>query len=358
MGFFAIPTFGITIPSIIIGVLIGTLPFVLLLSHKKYIALLFVAFLILSFSQSKKTTASSDLKVLEFSEGLLGQVVVADVFKNGIGQPTNDRVLFVNRMGQTLVNLNTHSSPWNYITFSSAIASKLPEHSKALVLGLGGGSVANILYNKLQFNVDAVELDARIAEIAEKYFSLNGNINVIVDDARHFLETTRNNYDLIFFDVFKGDIPPAHVLSLECFEKAKTLLNPDGMIIVNFNGFLTGETGKPGRCLFSTLLAANFNTKILLTPGTEEERNTLFLASIEPKTFQQVRSPLLFKGTPVLIDTLFLNTNSLNLSDAIVLTDDKPNLEKMNQAAGNLWRREYNSSFTRFFLENGVPLFE
>lgn len=54
-----------------------------LLMQKFHIISVYVEFLILSFSQKNKAIASSDLKVLTFSEGLLGQMMVANVFKNG-----------------------------------------------------------------------------------------------------------------------------------------------------------------------------------------------------------------------------------------------------------------------------------
>ncbi len=357
LGFFIIPNFGLTGPSLLLGFLVGIVPMISLLSRKKYVSLIFLPVLLISYVQRDKATSSPNLAVKYYSEGLLGQVLVADVYKNGAGQATNDRILFVNRMGQTNVNNNSHVSNWNYITFGMALSSKLPENSKALLLGLGGGSVANMLQSNLKFDVDAVELDERIAMVAKKYFALNPGVSILVDDARHYLETTSEKYDLIFFDVFKGDIPPPHVLSLECFQKAKSLLNPNGLIIVNFNGFLNGEIGKPGRSVFATLNAAGLETKLLPTPGLEADRNIIFVASAEPQIYQNLRSPLLFKGQPVNIDTLFLDTSTLKQEDAVVLKDDRPNLERLNLLASDEWRKGYNGTYTKFFLENGVPLF-
>jgi predicted membrane-bound spermidine synthase len=358
MGFLVIPKFGLTGPAIFMGLLVGIFPLIKLLTQKKYISLIMVVILVFSFLQLGQAKSSPDLKVLTFSEGLLGQVLVADVFKNGVGAKTNDRILFINRMGQTFVDKSTNNSQLNYITFSSSIASKLPENSKALLLGLGGGSEANMLHNNLKFKVDAVELDGRISDVACKYFSLSPDVNVIVDDARHYLETTKKTYDLIFFDVFKGEIQPSHVLSLECFKKTKALLNKNGLIIVNFHGFLSDEIGKPGRSVYATLLAAGLDTKIFPTPGKEEDRNSLFIASVEPQEFHQVRSPLLHSGKPVDIDSLFLDPNSLDRKGAVVFTDDKPLLDRLNIKANNNWRKSYNRTITNLFMDNRVALFK
>ena len=151
---------------------------------------------------------------------------------------------------------------------------------------------------------------------------------------------------------------PAHVLTLECFKKAETLLNPNGLLIVNFNGFLSDEIGKPGRSVYKTLVAAGLQTNILPTPGSEEERNSLFLASEKTQDYTTLRSPLLHNGKPVKIDSLFFDTKKLDLKNAIIFTDDKPVLELLNLNAAGMWRKGYNKTYTRFFWENGIPLFD
>jgi spermine/spermidine synthase len=360
MGFVVIPAFGLAIPSIIIGVIIGIVPFFKLLGQKQYISLLFPVFVLLPFSAGTPEQSTADVKIRYYSEGLLGQVLVADVYRKGPGAnavKTNNRILLVNRMGQTIVDKTTGLSQWPYITFAWAVASKLPAQSSVLLLGLGGGGVANVFQNNLRLSVDAVELDQRIAEVAADYFDLNPNVNVIIDDARHYIETTDKKYDLIFFDVFKGEIAPPHVLSLECFRRSKTLLNEGGLIIVNFNGFLSDEIGKPGRSVYMTLQAAGLETKILPTPGREDQRNILFLASAGPEDYRTLRFPLQHLGKPIDLKSLFVDDKKMNLGNAVIFVDDKPILERLNIAASDVWRREYNRTYTRLFSENGITLF-
>ena len=104
-------------------------------------------------------------------------------------QGIKDRLLFVNRIGQTVVNLKTGKSRWSYPDYVTAIASVLPDNSDALILGIGGGTIASRLNRALGLNVDAVEFDARILEVAKRYFGLSKAVNPIIDDARHYLET-------------------------------------------------------------------------------------------------------------------------------------------------------------------------
>jgi spermidine synthase len=217
------------------------------------------------------------------------------------------------------VDKETFKPKWDYAYYAYSVCSKLPEKSDALILGLGGGTMANVFQNGLGFNVDAVELDQRIAEVAHQYFALNGKVNVIVDDARHYLEETQKKYDVILFDVYRGEAPPPHVFTIESLAKTKSLLKDGGLIVVNFNGFLEGKAGQAARSIYKTLLAAGLETKILPTPGAEADRNILFVASMQKQDFQTVRSPLLLNGKEADIETLFLDARELDLTEAVVL---------------------------------------
>lgn len=356
LGFFIIPQYGLTGPSLIIGGLVGIISFWRLIVQQKYISLLFLLFMAVSLSQRNRVVASPDVHVLHFSEGILGQVIVADVFKNGKGDPRNDRMLFVNRMGQTSIDERTGQSNWPYIPFAASVCSRVPQNGKALLLGLGGGSLANAMVKQLELKVDAVELDERITTIAHKYFALDPAVNVVVDDARHYLETTSESYDVVFFDVFKGDVLPSHVLSLECFMRAKSLLTKGGMIVVNFNGFLKGETGAGGRGVYATLKAAGFEVYLLPTPGDETQRNILFIGMQQLYDNKEVRNPLRFRGQEVRMDSLFENPRMQ--TQGMMFLDDKPILDKLNIEAGIIWRDQYNHGLTQFFKGEGIPLFK
>ncbi|MBK6986725.1 MAG: hypothetical protein IPH32_19190 [Bacteroidetes bacterium] len=78
-GFYIIPTFGLTLPSIITGVVLGTIPLIVIINQKKITEgigfLLIVAW---AFSASSYRPSNSSIKVQYNSEGLLGQLMVID----------------------------------------------------------------------------------------------------------------------------------------------------------------------------------------------------------------------------------------------------------------------------------------
>ena len=354
-GFFIIPRYGLTLPSIVTGLAVGAFPFAKLVARKKYASLLLVPVILFSFGAIKAQRPGKGVEVQYFSEGLLGQLLVADLSYLG-DEKFNDRYLFVNRIGQTCLDKDTLKSKWGDIYYVASICSKLPEESDALILGLGGGAFANLLQNNLGFNVDAVELDRRVPEVARHYFGLSDKVNVIVDDARHYLEETPKKYDVIVFDAYRGEFPPPHVFSLESLTRAKSLLKKDGLIVVNYNGFLEGNPGRAARSIYKTLLAAGMEVRILPTPGPEATRSVVFVGSRHKEDFHRLRDTLSNDGQQVDIEASFYNPQKLDLNDVVILTDDKPILELLNIPGGKVWRKTY-TEMTKEFCKEGVPLF-
>ena len=108
-GFFIIPRYGLTLPSIVTGLAVGAVPFAKLVARKKYASLLLVPVIFFSFGAIKTQQPGKGVEVQYFSEGLLGQLLVADLSYYG-DQKFNDRFLFVNRIGQTCLDKDTRSS--------------------------------------------------------------------------------------------------------------------------------------------------------------------------------------------------------------------------------------------------------
>jgi predicted membrane-bound spermidine synthase len=362
MGYWIIPTFGISTPTFVIGIIAGVVPFLLLTLQKKQIASLFVVFFFIGiFLMRDKTVENKDVKIHYYSEGLLGQILVADVTnisKNKRVRPTKYRFLFVNRMGQTSINLKSGKSRWDYTKYIAAISDILPENSNVLLLGLGGGTIANTLENIHDGRIDAVELDERMLEIAKKYFNLSNKVNTIIDDARHYIETTDKKYNLIIFDLFKGETPPAHVLSRECFTKAGSLLEEGGFIMINFNGFVSGENGLPGRSIYKTLEYSGFIKKALFTGGTEQQRNALYIATKDTTVNKFSNCSINYRGEEKLFENEFFDMESVMQGNEIVFVDDRPCIEKYNMNAARLWREDYNEGFTKNFMSKGIPIFK
>lgn len=344
-GFYIIPEFGLTKPCIATGIVLGIIPLFVILK-KKYsngIGFLFICGIAIWHS-TNKNEINSRIKLLYSTEGLLGQIMVYDYTqRNDTTRYT--RWLYVNKISQTMYAPHADESKneekyFTYVYRIEKFSDSLPKNANILLLGLGGGSIANVLSQK-GFNVDVCELDKRIAYVAKKYFSLSEKVNINIDDARHFIKTCDKKYDLIIFDTFKGEDAPNHLFTTESFEETKKILNPNGYIIVNSFGYIDDKIGKSVRSIYKTFLSSGFNVCISYTEPEPDSRNLLFFASLN-KVSEQINT---------------ISEKNIDLNDAEILSDNYPRLDVLNAEAAKRWRALAISSFNVNTNLKTLPVF-
>lgn len=353
MGFYIIPTFGISRPAVLTGCALALLPIVFLLQRKQKssLAALFIIVGLSAWTYQDKVEYPDNYKVLYESEGILGQVKVVDHPSYEITDDARiGRGLIVNNTLQTYVGADNdyQYSIWSWANYFPTAASIFPKGTKVLLLGLGGGTIVK-QFNRMGFEVDVVEIDKRIWDVSVEYFNMDPSTKVYIDDARHFIRTVDKKYDIIVFDTFLSESVPEHLITLEGFRDARRILNPDGMLMTNFYGYLEGEAGKAARSVYKTFLASDFKVEILATPGTEASRNLIFLASDEEKDFMKADyvEPG-FEKINNLYDYL-LDVHKLATDDVSVLTDEKPQLSKLYAKAAMGWKKSYNAYYRKYF---------
>ncbi len=108
---------------------------------------------------------------------------------------------------------------------------------KILVLGMAGGiSIRQHQEFSPASKIDAVEIDPKIINIAEKYFGIkeSDNLKIYEADARPFLAASREKYDMIEIDLFQGSpYIPFYAATQEFFQSAFEHLNAPGLIMMN-----------------------------------------------------------------------------------------------------------------------------
>lgn len=354
LGFYLIPEFGLTIPAVCVGsILLMVTAFGFLNLKKKFLAVANVIIIVLAVSNSVKANNADtgEYKLLYSTEGILGQIkVIEQPFTTYSRGTHKGRLLYVNNTVQTIAFAeNTSKTLWDWSFFYKGVSSLAKKDGNVLLLGLGGGTFYHQLTD-LGYAVDAVELDQRVKDIAVKYFSVPENANVIVDDARHFVNINKKKYDLVLMDLFLNETPPAHALTLETFEKVKSDLNENGFIMINFYGFLTGDNGKAARSIIKTVKECGFQTYVLPTPGEESERNLIIIGAISELDFNQIDEKTLgIEGFN--IAEKILDYNKLVIEDAVVLVDSKPELEKLYLNLSLNWRNHITKYFTKNLIK-------
>jgi predicted membrane-bound spermidine synthase len=281
-GFWLVPLVGIAIPCVVSGAILFLLNVLILRPNQKFAAGAVIILLIpsgLLIAQSRQNLTDK-YKVLYHTEGMLGQVKIVDFDYESPRKKVKCRVMLVNHNWQTWVSREDNDFSFLYYTrFTRSIISSLPKDSRALLIGLGGGTVARQLEH---FDVayDAVEIDGRLPALAEKYFGLKTAVaNTVVDDGRHYINVCKKKYDLIIIDALLGENIPSHLLSVECFDRLKTLLTDNGKIFVEFDGLGEDDDGIAQQMLFNTIKKAGYSCRIFSSSPKRMNYDLMYVAT-------------------------------------------------------------------------------
>jgi len=112
-------------------------------------------------------------------------------------------------------------------------------HERALVIGLGAGVIPRFLHTYLpDIQVDVVEIDPVVVEVARRYFAVepDARLHVHVDEGRRFVMACEQRYDAIVLDGYGLHEVPAQLSTCEFLQRVRTLLRPGGVVLGNLWG--------------------------------------------------------------------------------------------------------------------------
>ncbi|MGH2399339.1 MAG: spermidine synthase, partial [bacterium] len=130
-----------------------------------------------------------------------------------------------------------------------------PNIKKVLVVGLGSGSVPKRIISDFPgVQVDSIELDPVVVDVAKRYFALRDDPRhrIFVQDGRQYVRRTEAMYDLIVMDAYHAEGVPFHLVTQEFFQQVKTRLAPGGIVAANIVGFLGGPNSKLFKAIYKT----------------------------------------------------------------------------------------------------------
>ncbi len=113
---------------------------------------------------------------------------------------------------------------------------KSGENLKLLILGMGSGTYATQLGRYFDnIEIEGVEIDDKITDLAHKYFELPEDTKVTTYDGRAYLAAIDGKYDVIMVDAYQDITIPFQMSSVEFFTMVKEHLAPGGVMVVNMN---------------------------------------------------------------------------------------------------------------------------
>ena len=169
-----------------------------------------------------------------------------------------------------------------------------PMATRVLMLGGGGYSVPKWLLagraglDGAALKLDVVELDPGMTKLAREYFHLPDDPRMSVHhaDARRFLNTNTQQYDLIFVDVFNSYYSvPFQMGTREAAQALHRALAPGGMMIMNIISAYNGESGLLFRSIHAAMAAAfpELHAFMVNNPNNLTEVQNIMLLALPEK---------------------------------------------------------------------------
>ena len=217
---------------------------------------------------------------------------------------------------------------YDYALAAPFMASAEAETAPLRVLVLGNGSGTYATQCRSYFpacSVTGVEIDGKITDLAERYFSLPDDVPVVEYDGRAFLQAADEKYDVILVDAYQDITIPFQMSSAEFFSLVRGHLNPGGVMVVNMNMHSDGE-GSINEYLCDTI-ASVFPFVSTVDVSNNTNRELFASMDADPAT-------LLSAAVPSVKDELLREMMEIVLSGLTptdkgshILTDDKAPVE-------------------------------
>ena len=291
---------------------------------RRYYLLAFLLFLVGPLLGASRLPVKATTNQIFEDESVYQYIQVVDA--------EDERYLIFNEGGgfQSVYNKNSVLTG-EYYDYFSVLPYLIPAaQQKALIVGLAGGIVSNQLdhYFADQIAIDGVEIDRKVIQAADQYFSLrNDSLTVHNQDGRMFLQQTPNKYDLIVVDAYQKQIYiPWTMTTQEFWQEINSKLTDQGVVAINVNAPSSD----------SPLLQAIANSMASIFPHTylvkidDKSWNYLVIASRDELDWESLPEDV---AEPELVDLASELSGQIEKypfnADQMVLTDDKAPVELM-----------------------------
>jgi spermidine synthase len=123
-----------------------------------------------------------------------------------------------------------------YIRFLPVGLLFTPESPRTLMVGLGGGRAVKVLLDHdPALQMDVVEINPVVVEVAARYFDTapSERLRIHVADGRSFFEGRSERWDMVMLDAFGNDFIPFHLTTAEYLRLLSQHLSPRGAVVAN-----------------------------------------------------------------------------------------------------------------------------
>jgi spermidine synthase len=113
-----------------------------------------------------------------------------------------------------------------------------PKPQKVLMIGLGGAGFHRLFMAAYpEVLLQSVELDPKVVELTRErmYFTPTANSPIANVDGRQFVKRSREKWDWLILDAFRGGYVPPHLKTKEFYEECAARMSDEGVFITNLH---------------------------------------------------------------------------------------------------------------------------
>lgn len=319
-GFFLIPSFGSTSILFFLAILLITLSLIIVPKKLVKIKIFSILLCLVSYAALGPLHTHFEKQGITIRDTAYNSVRIYLATDPKTKQDI--KLLKINNEFSSAMFLHSDELVFEYTKFYHLAEHFNPGFKKALMLGGAGYSYPKEFLKKFpESDLHVVEIDPTLTTLATKYFDLipNKHLHIHHQDARVFINRTNEKYDVIYGDAFQSMSPPFQLTTQEAVKKYYSVLNNNGVILVNIISAIEGGQGEFARAelaTFKTIFPQTYLFPITNPTEGNKVQNIMLVALKSP----QIPS---FKNKDNTLQTYLDNVWKKEIpNDIPLLTDD------------------------------------
>jgi len=333
-GFLLVPNFGVQQILYLCGITLIMLvvtSFFLLRAISAGLISLAILFIAAFVHTNTEKTPNNSFELLETKPSFYGQLQV--IKKSGM------KMLLVDGIGQNYVMENgAYTTPYIDFMASLPLIRQAPDIPPVhgLVIGLGVGQLPMSL-KQAGIDIDAVEIDPSVAEMAKKYFDFTiQDDRLHFTDGRLFLTRSKDHYEYIVIDAFNADQIAWHLLSKEALETTRQHMTNQGLLVINLTSNIQSQDVASVQHTLQTVFP---HVRSFSDDKYSELASFVFVASLSPIHLSQESSSLNVLQATHVQQFIAGEIKQLNNSNGVLLTDNFNPIDQQRRQVELIWRR-------------------
>ena len=242
---------------------------------------------------------------------------------------------------------------YDYAMAAPLMTEKDAEECSLLILGMGTGTYATQCRNYFgDMEIEGVEIDGKITELARTYFNLPEDVKVTTYDGRAFLNATDETYDVIMVDAYQDITIPFQMSSVEFFTLVKDHLNENGVMVVNMN--MRGqEEGNINQYLADTI--SNVFSEVYTVDVAGSTNRELFASDNGDlmADFEAARAKIDKEDLAAMMERVSERLVSYEAGDYL-MTDDKAPVELLGMQVIDALIQDEVAYYKQIYREQGI----